>query len=140
MFSVEPTLQTRLGAPDADLVVIYDGQCPFCSAYVKLARLKEAVGRIALLDARSHGIASTLRQEHGLDLNEGMLALYGGQAYYGHEAMTLLSSLSSRSGLLNRAVASVFRSKLLARTLYPLLKLGRAAALFTLGRGKIATG
>jgi hypothetical protein len=67
-----------------------------------------------------------------------MLAIYGGQAYYGHEAMTLLSGLSNRSGLLNRLLAGVFRSKALARTLYPLLKTGRAAALFMLGRGKIA--
>jgi predicted DCC family thiol-disulfide oxidoreductase YuxK len=110
---------SRLDGPGADLVVIYDGQCPFCSAYVRLVRLKHAVGGLALLDARKGDVAAVIGRELGLDLNEGMLALYGGHAYYGYEAMNLLSVLSSRSGLWNRALAAIFRSKPLARALYP---------------------
>ena len=130
--------KARLGAPDADMIVIYDGQCPFCTSYVKLVRLREAVGRVALIDVRSEGIAATVDRELGLDLNDGMLAVYAGRAYYGAEAMNLLSTLTSRSGLLNCAIAAAFRSEPAARALYPFMRAGRGAALRLLGRGRIA--
>jgi predicted DCC family thiol-disulfide oxidoreductase YuxK len=127
----------RLPAPDADMLVIYDGQCVFCSAYVRLLRLREAVGRVELLDGRTGGIADLAARELGLDLNEGMLVLYQGRAYYGNEAMTILSVLTTRSGLLNRAIAALFRFPTLSRLLYPLMKLGRRVTLALLGRSTI---
>ena len=127
----------RLPAPDADMIVIYDGQCVFCSAYVRLLRLREAVGRVELLDGRTSGIADLAARELGLDLNEGMLVLYQGRSYYGNEAMTILSALTTRSGLLNRAIAAVFRFPALARLLYPVLRLGRRVTLALLGRSTI---
>jgi predicted DCC family thiol-disulfide oxidoreductase YuxK len=126
-----------LPAPDADMVVIYDGQCVFCSAYVRLIRLREAVGRVALIDGRNDGVAELMARELGLDLNEGMLVLHHGRSYYGSEAMNILSLLTTRSGLLNRAIASVFRSPTLARMLYPVMRLGRRVTLALLGRSPI---
>ena len=34
--------------------IIYDGECPFCSRYVKLMRLEETIGDIRLIDARKN--------------------------------------------------------------------------------------
>jgi predicted DCC family thiol-disulfide oxidoreductase YuxK len=122
------------------MVVIFDGQCVFCSAYVRLLRLRDAVGKVQLLDARADGIADRIVREVGFDLNGGMLVLYEGQSHYGPDAMTLLSLLTSRSGMTNRATAAIFRSRSLARMIYPLLRLGRRIGLAALGRPRISVG
>ena len=130
-------LRRRLAADGADVVIIYDGQCVFCQSYVRFVRLREACGTVSLLDARSDGLAALVHAELGLDLDEGMLVLIGEQGYYGAAAMQILSAMSSRSGLLNRLTAWVFSKPRLARLLYPLLKAGRAATLFLLGRPRL---
>ncbi|KAA9011069.1 DUF393 domain-containing protein [Sphingobium limneticum] len=36
-------------------IIIYDGECIFCQNYVRFFRLREAIGAVELLDARSGG-------------------------------------------------------------------------------------
>jgi hypothetical protein len=67
-----------------------------------------------------------------------MLVAYQGRYYYGSDAMTVLSALTSPAGVLNRSIAVIFRSRLMSRLLYPLLRLGRRATLLLLGRSTIA--
>jgi predicted DCC family thiol-disulfide oxidoreductase YuxK len=119
------------------LVVIYDGACPFCSSYVRLVRLREAVGPVRLTNAREGGPEVEAARRAGLDLDTGMALIYGGRFYHGAECLTLLSALSSASGPLNRALARAFRDPRRARLLYPLLRLGRNAALWILRRGRL---
>jgi len=121
----------------ADLVIVYDGQCPFCSSYIRLLRLRETVGTVRLLDARSDNVAATVKQILDVDLNEGMMVLYGGHAYSGADALHMLSSLTSRSDAWNSAMVRLFDNPVLARMLYPLLKAGRRTALALLGRQPI---
>ena len=35
--------------------LVYDGDCPFCSRYVQLLRIREAVGPLRLVNARDGG-------------------------------------------------------------------------------------
>lgn len=135
----ESSLQEALGAGDADIVVVYDGQCVFCNSYIKLMRLRASAGNVVLRDAREDDAAQHVKDSLGLDLDEGMLVLYGGRAYYGADAMHILSSLTSRSNAWNGLTASVFSRHWLARVLYPFLKLGRSLALLVLGRPRIRT-
>ena len=135
----ESSLQEALGARDADIVVVYDGQCIFCNSYIKLMRLRASTGNVVLRDAREDGAAQRVKDSLGLDLDEGMLVLYGGRAYYGADAMHILSSLTSRSNAWNGLTASIFSRHWLARVLYPFLKLGRSLALLVLGRPRIRT-
>lgn len=131
------TLQSALGAAGADLVVIYDGDCIFCANYMKLMRLRDAVGEVRLLDARKDGVARKVKDHLNLDLDEGMMVLYGGRAYYGSDALAILAPLTSRSSVWNRLTSAVFRSESRARALYPLLKVGRLIGLKMLGRRRI---
>jgi predicted DCC family thiol-disulfide oxidoreductase YuxK len=135
---LKPDEFKRRLASDADMVVIYDGMCIFCASYVRLLHLRAAVGKVELIDARAGDVAKLVAREFGLDLNKGMLVLYKGQYYYGPDAMTVLSMLTGRSGALNRVIAVIFRSRALSRTLYPLLRVGRRAALAVLGRPTIS--
>lgn len=116
------------------LTVIYDGDCPFCSRYVRLCRLRESFD-VDLVDARAHPDLVVELRSKGYDLDAGIVVqVEEGGAHHGAEAMWLLSTLSSKNGLWNRFFAAVFRNRRLAGILYPVLRAGRNLTLRLLGR------
>jgi predicted DCC family thiol-disulfide oxidoreductase YuxK len=124
--------------PDSEgIVIIYDGECPFCTAYTKLVRLRQSAGPVRLVDARSGDPLVAEVREAGLDLDRGMVVRYAGETHHGERAMHVLALLSTGSGLVNGAAAALFRSPRLARALYPALVAGRNATLRLLGRRPI---
>jgi predicted DCC family thiol-disulfide oxidoreductase YuxK len=120
-----------------DIIVIYDGQCIFCSSYIKLMRLRASAGRVLLLDARQGNLANRVNATLGLDLDEGMLVLFGDRAYWGADGMHILGTLTSQSNRWNTAMAFIFRRRWLSRFLYPPLKICRLLALFALRRPRL---
>ena len=101
--SLEPAM---IGAiTDNKMVVVYDGECPFCRNYVRLMSLKKAVGHVELVDARTQAPAVRRFVELGYDLNEGMAAIYGGKVYHGKDAIVLISSLTGDRDWLGRVIA-----------------------------------
>lgn len=119
------------------LQIVYDGECPFCNSYVTMVRLREIVGEVELVDARTdHPLVAELKQA-GLDLNEGMVVRYEGHDYHGADAMNILSLLTSDKGTLNRFFAWLFSNRRTARVFYPLLRAGRNTTLRLLGRRRI---
>ena len=122
----------------SSLIVIYDGECPFCSNYVRLMALRKTVGRVELVNARqSHPLVRDL-QTAGYNLNEGMAVIFGGKIYYGSEAVTLLSRLNDTSSVTARALSALLRDPARARRIYPWMRLCRNLTLKALGRTKIA--
>jgi predicted DCC family thiol-disulfide oxidoreductase YuxK len=121
----------------ASNVMIYDGDCPFCSNFVRLVRLRTAIGTVRLVNAREGGpdIKNAIAQ--GFDLNEGMLLVIDQQYYYGADCINRLALLSTRSGAFNKIVAVVFRSTFASKLLYPVLRSGRNMTLCLLGRQKM---
>jgi predicted DCC family thiol-disulfide oxidoreductase YuxK len=116
--------------------IVYDGQCPFCSRYVKMLRLQTAVGHIELVDARSdHPVVLFLRKEQ-VDLDEGMAFVQNGQVSLGDECIHKIALLTTPSGIFNRLNAYIFKSAAASRLLYPILRAGRNAVLKLLGRKK----
>lgn len=125
---------SRPDLTQADLWVVYDGECPFCSSYIRLYRLRDVAGKVHLVDAREpHPILEELRAR-GLDLDEGMVVKAAGRLYHGAEAMQILAMLSTGSGLFHRVNRAIFRHPGLARALYPWLVRGRLLTLRLLGR------
>ncbi|MBL8569054.1 MAG: DUF393 domain-containing protein [Phreatobacter sp.] len=122
----------------SDNYLLYDGECPFCARYVAHARLIEAAGPVALIDARMRPDLARLHAAGGMDINEGMILRLDGNTWFGGDVLNRLALLSTRSGLFNRANAALFRHPRLSRLLYPLLRGGRNAALRLLGRDRIA--
>jgi predicted DCC family thiol-disulfide oxidoreductase YuxK len=136
MDTVEPP-RTAEKAERAPLEIIYDGECPFCRAYVRLVKLKEAVGPVELIDGRRNPAMTAQLRARGIDLNETMVVNYGGASYVGPRAIEMLSLLSSDSGLVNRMMARLLRNGRRADFFYPILRFGRNSALRLLGKGKI---
>jgi len=66
-----------------------------------------------------------------------MLALLAGRTYFGADAVSLLSRLTTGSTLLNRATAAVLMRPSMARVIYPVMRSGRSAALALMGRSKL---
>jgi predicted DCC family thiol-disulfide oxidoreductase YuxK len=123
--------------PDDDVWIVYDGECPFCSSFVLLYRLRASGRDVRLVDARSGGPLVAEIRCLGFDLDAGMVVQYRNHFYWGAEAMNLLAILGSDVTLFNRLNALLFRRPGLARLFYPLLVRGRLATLRLLGRGLI---
>jgi predicted DCC family thiol-disulfide oxidoreductase YuxK len=117
--------------------LLYDGECPFCTTYVKLVRIREIVGKLRLVNARDGGPEFEEVKAAGLDLDEGMVLKLSGRLYHGHDCIHALSLLSESKGVFNCFNAWAFRSKARSALLYPTMRAGRNLALRMLGRSKI---
>lgn len=126
--------------PNNDTWILYDGECPFCSQYVKMVRLKEAIGTVRLIDAREESPERKIVEEKGLDLDEGMVLHYEGNLYHGDQCIHMLAAMTSGNGVFNKFNGWVFKSPKRAKILYPWLRCGRNIVLKTLGRKKIKGG
>jgi predicted DCC family thiol-disulfide oxidoreductase YuxK len=122
---------------ESGAVIVYDGQCPFCSRYVKLVRLRESLGHVELIDARQGNPVVAEIDAAGLDLDEGMALKFGGRWYHGDECIHMLALLSTPSTVFNKLNGAVFRYRPAAKFFYPILRASRNLALLVLGRGKI---
>jgi len=121
----------------AQVILVYDGECPVCSAYVRYLRLKASAGTVQLINARDGGPWVDSVRTQGLDLDEGMALYYGGVWYHGADCIHMLALLSTPSGAFNRLNALVFRSTRVARVMYPVLRAGRNLLLRLLGRAPL---
>jgi predicted DCC family thiol-disulfide oxidoreductase YuxK len=115
------------------MLIIYDGACPFCSAYISRCRLHRAVDQITYLNARIDDARLHVYTQSGYDFNQGMVVVIDQQVYVGAEAIHVLALQSSRSDLFNRCNHWIFKHAQIAKILYPCLKFGRRCALFLLG-------
>lgn len=124
--------------PDDVLRIVYDGECPFCSRFVALYRIRENVGRVELVDARQHPEMVQDLRARGYEINDGMIAIWRGRYYYGEESASLMAMLSAESGAFARINRMLFTNPRLAAKVYPVLVRGRKLALALLGRKLIA--
>ena len=122
---------------DKAIFLIYDGACPMCRNFAKVVKIRKAVGKFEIINARTDNKLVKEVQKLGYDLDNGIVVIYSGNYYYGKEAMNILAILSSNSDWVNKISAFIFRSKALTFTLYPILKFIRRCLLFVIGIPKI---
>ena len=117
--------------------LLYDGECPFCSRYVRHVRLREAIGPITLANAREHAALVEEVRRLGFDVDTGMVLKLDGNYYHGADCIHALALLTTPSGWFNRLNSLVFKSSTAAKVLYPMLRTGRNLTLRLLGRGRL---
>lgn len=122
------------------LTLVYDGDCPVCSTYVARLRLRQAAGRLDLLDARQRPALVQQVARRGYRLDDGMLLIVDDQFYHGAAAVHALALMSSDSDWFNRLNYRLFRSPRLSSVLYPMLVAGRRALLWLLDRKPLSAG
>ena len=120
-----------------DVLVVYDKQCPACDYYCNMVRIKESVGRVVLVDARDGGPVMEEITARGLDIDQGMVVKVGSELYYGSDAINVLALMGTNKGFFNRLAYWSFRSRTLARVLYPVLRACRNLLLKIRGKTKI---
>lgn len=120
-----------------DMFLVYDKECPACSYYSNMVRVRESVGNLVLVNARGPSAYMDEITAAGLDIDQGMVLIVGDRMYYGADAIHALSIMGTRSGAFNRVTYWCFRSKAVSGILYPVLRAGRNLLLKILGRTKI---
>lgn len=117
--------------------LLYDGDCPFCSRYVNYVRLRDAVGSVALLDAREHPNEVNEVRAHGMEIDTGMVLKLDDRYYHGADCLNVLALLTTSAGVFNRINRTLFRSRTVSRIAYPVLRAGRNLTLRLLGRSRM---
>ena len=119
--------------------LIYDGDCPICRRVVEALRVKKAVGELHLIDARENQQHPLIAEINalGLDLDEGLVLKFQQRHYHGQDALHMMALLGSRHGWFNRMNAILFRSRLVARLCYPMMRATRNLLLRIKGIDKI---
>ncbi|WP_033922470.1 DCC1-like thiol-disulfide oxidoreductase family protein [Sphingomonas sp. 37zxx] len=118
-------------------LIIYDGECIFCQNYVRFVKLRENIGQVELLDARSDDPRISAYTAAGYNLDEGMIFVRDGRVFHGAEAVNILAILSSDRTIASRLNAMAFSNQRISRLLYPLLKAGRRLTLLARGKSLI---
>ena len=79
--------------PKADeLALIYDGECPVCTAYSCSVDVDQAkASGIKRINARSDDALVRKAKEAGVDLDEGMVVLHEGRLYHGADALNIMA-------------------------------------------------
>ena len=121
----------------AEIVIVYDGECVFCSNYVRFSRLREANKNVVLIDARANHHIMNEINARGFDLDEGMVLIRGDQFYYGPDVMNQIALMTTGSTTFNKICSLIFRSQRRSTILYPILRGMRNFWLTLAGKPKI---
>lgn len=116
--------------------LIYDAECPLCSRYVRMVRLREHVD-LTLIDARFPSPELTAALNEGYEIDKGMVLHLDNATYHGEAAISALALLTTPSSAFNRINILLFRSPAVAKRLYPVLVFGRGLLLRFLGRKRL---
>ena len=98
-----------------ELALIYDRECPVCTAYSCSVGVDEShaagVRRINARDAEHELVRQA--KEAGLDLDDGMVVVHQGKLYHGADALNIMARMAPDRGFgnrLNKALVGVLQA------------------------------
>ncbi len=122
-----------------EVFLVYDGACPLCTFASRYLRIRKAVGKLTLIDARTDTTHPLIQEinTNGINLDEGMVIKFENTLYHGKDALHVMGLLSTDHDWFNRLNALLFRSKYFSNLCYPFLRLMRRLALIIKGKSLI---
>jgi hypothetical protein len=112
------------------ITLYYDKQCPFCSKYANLLKLKENF-EITLKDARENQSEISLICPN-LNINDGFIVIYENNCFQGAKALGFLNSAVDKDTFLGK-LHFIFRyDNIFSKILYNVLFILRKIILFVL--------
>ena len=112
------------------LTLYYDKQCPFCSKYANLLKLKENF-EINLKDARENLDEISVLCKN-LDINDGFIVIYKNDCFQGAKALEFLNRAVDKTTILGKLHFFFAYENIFSRFLYKSLFILRKIALFIL--------
>jgi len=128
---------SRTEESDDGVTLLFDGECPVCTAYSCSVGVKGGKDALRTVDARGDDALVRQATEAGYDLDQGLIVVHRGRMHHGADALHLMATLAPAHGIRNRLNRLLFGSRRLARISYPALRGGRNLLLRLLGRRKI---
>lgn len=102
--------------------IYYDKDCPFCSKYAQLIKLKKE-HTINILNARESKEKINYFRAIDFDINEGIiLQCDDKKIYQGVEAIVFLDNLSEKKMFFSSFYSYIINTKIFKRYLYPTIK------------------
>lgn len=114
------------------ITLYYDKQCPFCSNYANLLKLKENF-EITLKDARENLDEISLVCGN-LDINDGFIVVYENHCFQGVKALEFLNSAVDKTTTLGKLHFFFAYDNTFSKFLYKILFILRKFILFILRR------
>ena len=112
------------------ITLYYDKQCPFCSKYANLLKLKENF-EITLKDAREN-LSEMSFVCGNLNINDGFIVVYKNDCFQGSKALAFLNSAVDKTTFLGK-LHFIFRyDNIFSKILYNVLFILRKIILFVL--------
>ncbi len=102
-----------------------------------MLKIRKSIGELVIINARISQPLILEAKKQGYNLNEGLIVKYREQFYYGEDGMCILAMFSSQSDLFNKINSKLFKSKVLLKLIYPILKFVRLCLLIIIGVKKI---
>ena len=112
------------------LTLYYDKQCPFCSKYANLLKLKENF-EITLKDARENLSEISLLCGN-LNINDGFIVVYKNDCFQGAKALAFLNSAVDKTTILGKLHFFFAYETVFSKFLYKILFILRKVILFIL--------
>ena len=112
------------------LTLYYDKQCPFCSKYANLLKLKENF-EITLKDARENLDEISVLCKN-LDINDGFIVIYKNDCFQGAKALEFLNRAVDKTTILGKLHFFFAYENNFSKFLYKTLFILRKIALFIL--------
>ena len=112
------------------LTLYYDKQCPFCSKYANLLKLKENF-EITLKDARENIDEISVLCKN-LDINDGFIVIYKNDCFQGAKALEFLNRAVDKTTILGKLHFFFAYENIFSKFLYKTLFILRKIALFIL--------
>ena len=121
---------------DSKATLLYDGQCPLCSAYGRYVAAHRT-SPVELVDARNRPEMARELRDKGFDINCGMVLLTPDGTFQGKQAIQAISPMISHRGPSGAALRLVVRIPGLATIIYPTIKWLRLISLRLLRRDPV---